>query len=415
MHFGIISPPVPGHIHPFGALGRELVARGHRVSFIHVPDLAGRVHNEELEFIPVGASEYPAGSLQASIAELGRRKGLSALKFTIHEVAHSTGILLRHAPDAIKAAGISMILADQTEPAAGTIAERLNLPFVTICNALLLNREPDVPPPFTGWRYHPSVWTRVRNNLGYFASDRLTRPITEVVQVQRRAWGLRPQRSPEESFSPLAQISQQPQLFDFPRRRLPDSFHYVGPLRRPKTLRPEFPWQRLDGRPLIYASLGTLQNSRPDIFHLFAEACEGTNSQLVVAHGGGLTKEQEQRLPGNTVAISYAPQLELLARSALTITHAGLNTVLDSLTFGAPLIAIPITYEQPAIARRIAFRSVGETIPFQRLTPEILRNKIRRLLAMDSPYRANAAAMADAIRAAGGVARAAEIILSVKT
>jgi MGT family glycosyltransferase len=274
---------------------------------------------------------------------------------------------------------------------------------VTICNALLLNREPNVPPPFTGWPYNPSSWARVRNNLGYFASDRLTRPIAEVVQGCRKSWGLRPHRTPEESFSPLAQISQQPELFDFPRQHLAPSFHYVGPLRRPKTLRPEFPWARLDGRPLIYASLGTLQNSRPDIFHLFAEACQGTNSQLVIAHGGGMTEEQEKQLPGNTVAVSYAPQLELLARSALTITHAGLNTVLDSLTFGVPLIAIPITYEQPAIARRIVFRSVGETIPFQRLTPDVLRNKIRRLLALDSPYRANAAKMAGAIRAAGGV------------
>jgi len=412
LHFGIISPPVPGHIHPFGALGRELIARGHRVSFIHVPDLAGRVQNEELEFIPIGASEYPSGSLAASLTELGRRKGLAALKFTIHEVARTTDIMLRHAPDAIKAAGISMILADQTEPAAGTIAQRLNLPFVTICNALLLNREPNVPPPFTGWRYHPSLWARVRNDIGYFASDRLTKPITEVVQTRRKAWGLPPHRTPEDSFSPLAQISQQPQLFDFPRQRLTDSFHYVGPLRRPKALRPEFPWERLDGSPLIYASLGTLQNSRPDIFQLFAEACQGTNSQLVIAHGGGLTREQERQLPGNTVAISYAPQLDLLARAALTITHAGLNTVLDSLTFGVPLIAIPITYEQPAIARRIAFRSVGETIPLPRLTPDVLRNKIRRLLALDSPYRVNAARMAEAIRAAGGVTRAAGIILA---
>lgn len=414
MHFAIISPPVPGHIHPFGALGRELIARGHRVSFIHVPDLADRVQNEELEFIPIGASEYPRGSLHASLAELGRRKGLSALKFTIHEVARSTDIMLRHAPDAIKSAGISMILADQTEPAAASIAERLNLPFVTVCNALLLNREPSVPPPFTGWRYNPSFWAGIRNTMGYFASDRLTKPITEVVQSRRRAWGLPPHRTPEDSFSPLAQISQQPQLFDFPRQRLGASFHYVGPLRRPKALRPEFPWERLDGNPLIYASLGTLQNSRPDIFHLFAQACQETNAQLVIAHGGGLTEEQGRQLPGNTVAVSYAPQLDLLARSALTITHAGLNTVLDSLTFGVPLIAIPITYEQPAIARRIVFRSVGETIPFPRLTPHLLRNKIRRLLALDSPYRANAARMADAIRAAGGVAKAADIILSLK-
>ena len=201
-----------------------------------------------------------------------------------------------------------MLLVDQTEPAGGAIAERLGIPFITVCNALALNREPDVPPPFTAWSYRTGHrmqwWARARNSLGYSASDRLTRPISQVVAAYRRNWLLPPHKSPDDSFSSLAQISQQPALFDFPRRQLPSCFHYVGPLRQESAGQGPCPWERLDGRPLIYASLGTLQNSRMEIFRCFAEACAPLDAQLVITHGGGLDVKEVGSLPGNAIVVS---------------------------------------------------------------------------------------------------------------
>ena len=69
MHFGIVSPPVPGHLHPMGALGRELISRGHRVTLIHMEDVRQPAFKEGLEFAAVGASDHPAGSLPVSLAE----------------------------------------------------------------------------------------------------------------------------------------------------------------------------------------------------------------------------------------------------------------------------------------------------------------------------------------------------------
>src|SRR5207249_2149411 len=66
-HFGIISPPVSGHIHPFAALGRELKARGHRVTYFQVPDLEQKIRSEEIDFWPIGESDHPRGSLPQSL------------------------------------------------------------------------------------------------------------------------------------------------------------------------------------------------------------------------------------------------------------------------------------------------------------------------------------------------------------
>lgn len=414
MHYGIISPPVPGHINPFGALGRELVGRGHRVTFFHMPDLEQRVRAQKLEFVAIGHSDHPLGSLPRSLAALGKLEGLAALRFTIQAIRKTTEMICRDAAGPVRAAGVDLLLVDQTEPAGGTVAEYLGLPYITICNALVLHREPRVPPPFTNWSYTNSWWARSRNAVGYAVADRITAPVGRVLAAYRKKWGLAPQRHPEDSFSRLAQISQQPAAFDFPRQALPSQFQYAGPFRDATSANVPFPWERLDGRPLIYASLGTLQNGKERIFRCFAEACAGLPAQLVITHGGGLDDATVASLPGGPLVVGYAPQLEVLSRARLTLTHAGLNTVLDSLTHGVPLVAVPITYEQPAIAERIRWTGVGEVLPLPRLTPATLRVAIKRVLEVPV-YAENARRVARSIGEAGGVRAAADTIESFGT
>ena len=81
-------------------------------------------------------------------------------------------------------------------------------------------------------------------------------------------------RRPGEGLSNLAQITQLPRALEFDIEPLPPHLYYTGPF-VDAALRPtvDFAWNRLDGRPLIYASLGTLQNRSLEIFRKIAEAC----------------------------------------------------------------------------------------------------------------------------------------------
>lgn len=407
MHLGVISPPVPGHIHPFGALGRELIARGHRVSVLHMPDLEPLAKAQGVEFIPVGQSDFPLGSLAGSIAGQARLHGMRALRFLIGEICKTTEMICRDAPRAIGTHGIEALLVDQTEPAGGSIAEYLGIPFITVCNALALNRYPETPPPFTGWSYRPGLFAELRNRAGYAAADLLLRPVRRIVDGYRRKWNLAPLHNNEESFSKIAQISQQFAAFDFPHRESPAEFHYVGPLRRAAIAPAPFPWNSLDGRPLVYASLGTLQTGKERVFRCFAEACRDLNVQLVITHGGGLPPDTS--FPGNPLVVSWAPQLEVLAYARLTLTHAGFNTVLDSLSCGVPLVTVPIAYEQPGIASRVRWTGAGEVLPFHRLDARGLRSMVERVLGTPS-YAACAKKLQESIREAGGVRKAADLI-----
>jgi MGT family glycosyltransferase len=285
----------------------------------------------------------------------------------------------------------------------------LRIPFVSVCTSLPLNREPLIPPPFVGWRFSSSLFAKLRNRIGCDVADYLIAPIQTLLNKYRKEWKLPPVGGPGDTFSPLATIAQMPREFDFPRHRLPATFHYLGPWfdqRSSSSVR--FPYGKLDGRPLVYGSIGTLQSTNSRYFRIMAEACAGLDVQLVLSlgHGAG---EANLDLPGHPLVVNFAPQLQLLARASLVITHAGMNTTQQSLHFGVPAIAIPLTHDQPAIAARLSRTGAGIVIPPERLTPARLRAAIQSVLPETSAFRASARRLQASIREAGGVDRAADI------
>lgn len=408
-HIGLICPAFSGHLNPMTSLGRELCRRGHRATLIAVRDAEPKAQAAGLSFQALGEAEFPRGHVAEFSAALGRLGGISAVRMTIGHYVRSGRVVLRDAPRVLRDAGIDLLLVDQTDTAAATVAEALRIPFVTVCNALLMNEEPSVPPMVTRWRFKTTWAARQRNRFGYFLFHKASRPIHSLVNRQRRLWKLPPQRTFDGVFSNLAQIGQLPAEFDFPREDLPACFHYTGPLSDPAAREPvAFPYDRLTGRPLVYASMGTLQNRQAEVFRCIAAACAGLDVQLVISLGGA-DLSMAAGLPGSPLVVHYAPQLDLLNRAALTITHAGLNTVMESLQNGTPLVAIPITNDQPGVAARLAWTGAGRIVSRSKLTVSRLRSAIERVLGEDS-FRWNAARLQAAIARAGGVRRAADVV-----
>jgi zeaxanthin glucosyltransferase len=174
----------------------------------------------------------------------------------------------------------------------------------------------------------------------------------------------------------------------------------------------DFPWDRLDGRPLIYASLGTVTNRHDRLYRLILCACAEIDAQLVLSLGGTGTPDEYSGAPGNAVIVNFAPQRELLGRATIAITHAGLNSTLESLKEGLPLVAIPIAFEQPGIAARIRWTGAGQFIPLSRVTSDRLRTSIRTVLK-ESSYRESAMRIGNSLAHAGGAAEAARIVEEV--
>ncbi len=407
-HFGIICPTALGHLNPMTALGYELQKRGHRVTLIGIEDVRPNAIAAELEFQAIGKSDRPSEA-KSLVAQYDDLSGFQAVKYTVQWMTAVANTVLRDTPEVIKATDIEALLVDQVSPEGGTVAQYLNLPFISICNAIMLNLDTNVPPILTSWNYDPTWRGVLRNKIGRTLIDWVVKPMTKTIQSYRQEWNLPDPYRRGDGYSTLAQITQQPAEFEFPRKELPSYFHFTGPFSNPISRQPvSFPYEELTGQPLIYASLGTLQNKCLWIFQAIAEACVGLDVQLIISLGGA-TPESLPEFPGNPIVVGYAPQLELLPKASLTITHAGMNTVLESLSNAVPMVAIPIANDQPAVAARIAWTETGEVIPLKEVSVENLRIAIKRVLKEDS-YKENALKLQKSIKQAGGVSKAADIV-----
>ena len=408
-HVGVICPNTHGHINAMMAVSNALRSRGHQITFFLLGVPPHTVTSAGIDVVTLGETIFPPAEYQAELQELGTLSGRAALMHTIAVNARSAEAVLESGVAQARQAGIEAMLVDLASPAGGTVADELGVPFATFCNTVLLHRENTVPPFFTTWKLRAAWWARVRNWFAWTAYERKLAPLLAHIQNRRRRVGLPIPARLSDCWSARLQISQQPDALEFPRCRLPTQLHFVGPLQQPPTNAPtDFPWSQLDGRPLVYASLGTLANRLVHVFRAILDGLAAEDVQVVVALG---RRDATWKLPTppNALVVGYAPQLDLIDRASLVITHAGLNTALESLARGKPMLCIPLANDGLGVAARVAHVGAGELLRLGKVTPGRVR-QLARLLLDNPAYRASAERVRESIRAAGGATRAAELV-----
>jgi len=187
---GILSFSSPGHYYPLTALGRRLQSRGHEVVYFQVADLEQPIREAGLEFRQIGRDDFPPGSLRTRDEELGKLTGRAALRCGLRGIERKAEMLFRDAPGAIRDADVDSLIVDQIEPAGGTVAEYLGLPFVSVAAALPVNLDPSAPPVNVPWSHRTGLGARLRNWVGNRVVERIFSGVVGTINRQRRAWGL---------------------------------------------------------------------------------------------------------------------------------------------------------------------------------------------------------------------------------
>jgi zeaxanthin glucosyltransferase len=261
------------------------------------------------------------------------------------------------------------------------------------------------------WPHEDTEAARMRNRLGVAGFLQAISAMRDVMHQYVTAHGLTV--DPEDvtwSESKLAHISQCPVAFDFPGDHLPPHRHRTGPFHDGKGREEvEFPWDRMTGAPVIYASMGTLQTGLAGVFQAILKATERDGYQVVLSVGPTTDPKSLATLRPDTIVVQRAPQLELLKLAALCVTHAGMNTTLEALAQGVPLVAIPITNDQPGIAARILASGTGLFVPLKELTVENLTALVDEVLS-NRCFRERAAALQQEIASLDGLGMAADLI-----
>ncbi len=407
-HFAVIAPPLYSHFHALQSLAQTLISRGHRITFIQQADARTLLTDERIAFYPVGERTHPAGSLASALQRLAAPGGFSLFR-VINDMAGTTDMLCRELPAILRKLQVDGVIADQMEAAGGLVAEASGLPFISVACALPVNREAGIPLAVMSFRYGQDEKALKRFAASSRMYDRIMRRHRQVIAYHARAFGLSPRSGLQDCLSSLAQISQLVPAFDFPRQQLPACYHAVGPLRQQSiTTHLPPPWPALR-QPVVYASLGTLQGRRFRLFLRLARACCNLGLSLVVAHCGGLTAPQVRKLElaGAAWVTDFLDQHAALQHAQVFVTHAGLNSALEALAQGIPMLALPIAFDQPGVASRIEWHCVGRRASRFSRTHQLETHL--QLLLSDSHYRLRMSAIQAQMQRAGGCQRAADI------
>jgi MGT family glycosyltransferase len=412
-HFGVVAPAFYSHFNALAALALELTARGHRVTYFQQADAGAHLGDGRLHFHALGAASHPPGSLAALMRRAANPGSPLGLRRVIDDMARGTDMLCRELPAALEAQRVDALICDQMEAAGGLVAEALGMPFVSVACALPVNREPGIPLPVMPFAYGTDERSLRMVEGSTRVYDWMMTPHRRTIERHARRFGLAARDGLHECLSPLAQVSQTVEGYEFPRRALPAHFHQVGPFR--SAARKEVIQQPLPpvdpGKPFVFASLGTMQGHRLGLFLRIAKACRRAGVQLLAAHCGGLDERQARELEraGATWVCAFAPQREALARADAVISHAGVNTVLDAIEARTPILALPIAFDHPGSAARVRHAGVGLLASPRFATASHLSRQLRRLLD-DPSFAPRLDALAGNVARAGGTRRAVDII-----
>jgi MGT family glycosyltransferase len=130
--------------------------------------------------------------------------------------------------------------------------------------------------------------------------------------------------------------------------------------------------------------------------------------QIILATGG---ESGIGPAPANCIVRPTVPQVEILRRASAFVTHGGMNSVQEALSYGVPMVLAPRAADQFWISARTAELGAGLVMDASRFHAGAIRANLAAVLG-GAGYAAAAARIAKSLDEAGGPARAADEIQS---
>ena len=406
-HLGVLCYQGAGHLNPLIALSRELVSRGHRVTFFLPRELESRIRQQGLNFFPLDIPEVESTPAANEVAPQPNPGWIQDTRARLSRLDHEIGVYLREYLAAMSASDVDALLMGEISLAGPTVAEMSCIPYFVVSTSIPHNFGWSAPQrllPYRTWQ------EELRARIFEVSIFCMRGPVRRILDRYRHKAGLGAIADIGRTFPELAHITQWPRCLDTTCHDMPERFFYTGPFINSETRSSiEFPWHELNGKPLVYASLGTTRKADPEIYHRIASACAGLDLQLVITLGGRRNIESFADLPGNPLVVENAPQLDLLKRASFVITHAGPNTVLETLQFGLPMLALPVALDQPAVAARLEMLGVAEVLPPQHCSAAEIREALLKLMT-ENRYQVASMKIQAQLQSLKGAVQAAFII-----
>ena len=387
--------PAHGHINPTLPLVQELTRRGETVIYYAMKPFQERIETTGAQFrdyddftegFDFGTENDPRSFNLIKLARV-------LIEFTDRNLPHLLEIARLDKPN--------YVLHDFSCIWGKYIAEILNLPAIASIPQFPVNmkRRPDPYPGFLS----DTIRMLLTGIPSLIKFQRCARRISSTYSVSKTNF-----------FSLLANHealnivftsrSFQPHQSDFD-----ESFQFVGPsvVERGEVL--DFSLEIGIG-PLVYISLGTIFSANITFYKDCIQAFGDKEFRVVVSVGMRTDIDSVGEIPGNFVIRNYVPQLEILQQADVFVTHGGMNSVSEGFWFNVPMVVVPQAADQYFVAQRVNALNAGIVLDNRSLSPEKLREAVDKVIA-DLTISANARAIGQSFREAGGYVKAADEIL----
>lgn len=165
---------------------------------------------------------------------------------------------------------------------------------------------------------------------------------------------------------------------------------------------------RLQQRPIVYCALGSMSAGYFKTTFSFYEKViqifeEKPDYNLILCLGGVaetvIPQEFYDALPDNIFIFVSVPQVEVLKKCQLMLTHGGVNSIVECISNGVPMIVFPLIkwVDQEGNAARVSYYGMGLTGNIMKDSKEAIREKIVKVLEQKK-YKENTLKMRDRIR-----------------
>lgn len=383
MNILMVNVPFSGHINPTLALAEELVRRGHKVSYILNNEWREQIEGIGAELIPY----MDHGDFRV-VLKNGHPKN-------IFEVLH----MWKYVYDTIIAVGeqYDVLIYEFYTFIAYAAGIRLGLKVIRQFSTFAVN-ENNIN----------SMLSSDNKEISLLKNRFLLKLITKIVCGKRKL-------STENILTEITKVPVKANIvytardFQTNKEEFGEEYCFVGPMINERKCDISIPYDKISGT-IIYISLGTIQNEQMTFYKKCMEAWKTSDDVSVIMSVGKKTDIQKlMPIPHNFYVYHYVPQLEVLEKSSVFVTHGGMNSVNEGLYFENRILGIPMDLDQYAVVKQVQELKLGYGLDKECVTPEELRKSVQELLA-DDEIAKSVKNMSKVMRNAGGAKRAAEFV-----
>ncbi|WP_067563124.1 glycosyltransferase [Nocardia acidivorans] len=383
-HLVLATHAARAHVNPMVPLVRELIRRGHEVSWYTGPAYRGTVEEAGARYLPprrgtfVDFDRMELDNPQiVAMAPVARRAWFLEHVWadTCEGQFHDLAAEFQRDPG-------SILLADSGMWAANLLHEVHGVVWATISQSPMSIPDPELPPFGKGWHPAPPGGTRRRDDVAGRNAFAATFGRVEIQMSRLRSrLGLPPARG--QRVTPYLFLQASVPSFEYPRRRVAPQVHFVGAL-IPKPTRPHLlpAWYaELDtDRPVILVTQGTTARGRGVLMSRAIEAFAETDALVVVTTGGPGTEVGSEQLPSNVRVASFVPYHELLPKVDVVVCNGGYGTVQQALTHALPLVVSGRLDDKPEVCGRVSWCGAGIDLRTEQPSPVVLLRAVDAIL-----------------------------------